>query len=111
MFYGDVQVIWGLSFGVKQGEVVALIDAKGAGKSRNLKTISGRLRPKKRELLFEKQPIHKVEPFHLIEMGIANVPEARRIFVEMTVEENLDMGSVKGEARIDGEKNQGADFC
>ena len=56
--YGDVQVIWGLSFGVKQGEVVALIGANGAGKSTNLKTISGILRPKKGEILFENQPIH-----------------------------------------------------
>lgn len=104
--YGDVQVIWGLSFDVKQGEVVALIGANGAGKSTNLKTISGILRPKKGEILFENQPIHQIEPFHLIEMGIAHVPEARRLFVEMTVEENLDMGSLKGEARKDREKTK-----
>ena len=97
--YGDVQVIWGLSFNVKKGEVVALIGANGAGKSTNLKTISGILRPKNGEILFDNQPIHTVDPFRLIEMGIAHVPEARRLFVEMTVEENLDMGSLKGEAR------------
>jgi len=104
--YGDVQVIWGLSFGVKQGEVVALIGANGAGKSTNLKTISGILRPKKGEIRFENQPIHTIEPFHLIEMGIAHVPEARRLFVEMTVEENLDMGSLKGAARKDRAKTK-----
>jgi branched-chain amino acid transport system ATP-binding protein len=104
--YGDVQVIWGLSFGVKQGEVVALIGANGAGKSTNLKTISGLLRPKQGEIIFENQPIHLIEPFRLIEMGIAHVPEARRLFVEMTVEENLDMGSLKGEARKDREKTK-----
>jgi len=104
--YGDVQVIWGLSFAVKQGEVVALIGANGAGKSTNLKTISGILRPKKGEILFENQPIHQIEPFHLIEMGIAHVPEARRLFVEMTVEENLDMGSLKGSARKDRAKTK-----
>ena len=104
--YGDVQVIWGLSFNVKKGEVVALIGANGAGKSTNLKTISGILRPNKGEILFENQPIHTVEPFHLIEMGIAHVPEARRLFVEMTVEENLDMGSLKGNARKDREKTK-----
>jgi branched-chain amino acid transport system ATP-binding protein len=104
--YGDVQVIWGLSFVVKQGEVVALIGANGAGKSTNLKTISGILRPKKGEILFENQPIHQIEPFHLIEMGIAHVPEARRLFVEMTVEENLDMGSLKGAARKDRAKTK-----
>ena len=104
--YGDVQVIWGLSFNVNKGEVVALIGANGAGKSTNLKTISGILRPNKGEILFENQPIHTVEPFHLIEMGIAHVPEARRLFVEMTVEENLDMGSLKGNARKDREKTK-----
>jgi branched-chain amino acid transport system ATP-binding protein len=97
--YGDVQVIWDLSFTVKQGEVVALIGANGAGKSTTLKTISGILRPRNGEILFKDRVIHTVAPFHLIEMGIAHVPEARRLFVDMTVEENLDMGSLKGDAR------------
>ena len=104
MFYGDVQVIWDLSFEVKQGEVLALIDANGAGKSTTLTTISGILRPMRGKILFDNQPIHTAEPFSLIEMGIAHVPEARHLFVEMTVEENLDMGSLKGEARRDRAK-------
>jgi branched-chain amino acid transport system ATP-binding protein len=99
VFYGDVQVIWDISFDVKQGEIVALIGANGAGKSTTLKTISGILRPRKGEVLFNDIPIHKVEPYRLIELGIAHVPEARRLFVEMSVEENLDMGSLKGEAK------------
>jgi branched-chain amino acid transport system ATP-binding protein len=99
VFYGDVQVIWDVSFEVKRGEVVALIGANGAGKSTVLKTISGILRPKKGEIIFDNMSIHKVEPYRLIEMGIAHCPEARRLFVEMTVEENLDMGSLKGEAK------------
>lgn len=99
VFYGDVQVIWDISFEVKQGEIVALIGANGAGKSTTLKTISGILRPRKGEVLFNDIPIHKVEPYRLIELGIAHVPEARRLFVEMSVEENLDMGSLKGEAK------------
>ena len=99
VFYGDVQVVRDLSFEVKQGEVVALIGANGAGKSTTLKTISGLLRPNSGEVLFQGQPIHAIAPFHLIELGIAHCPEARRLFVEMTVEENLDMGSLKGEAR------------
>jgi branched-chain amino acid transport system ATP-binding protein len=104
--YGDVQVIWDLSFEIKQGEVLALIGANGAGKSTTLKTISGILRPTRGEILFDNRPIHTVEPFRLIEMGIAHVPEARRLFVEMTVEENLDMGSLKGEARKDRAKTK-----
>jgi branched-chain amino acid transport system ATP-binding protein len=99
VFYGDVQVVWDLSFEVKQGEVVALIGANGAGKSTTLKTVSGLLRPNSGEVLFQGQPIHAIAPFHLIELGIAHCPEARRLFVEMTVEENLDMGSLRGEAR------------
>jgi branched-chain amino acid transport system ATP-binding protein len=97
--YGDVQVIWDLSFTVRQGEVVALIGANGAGKSTTLKAISGIIRPKNGEVLFKDQAIHTVAPFRLIEMGIAHVPEARRLFVDMSVEENLDMGSLKGAAR------------
>ncbi len=99
VFYGDVQVLWDVSFEVKQGEVVALIGANGAGKSTTLKTISGLLRPRSGSILFNGTPIHTVEAFKLIEMGIAHCPEARRLFVEMTVEENLDMGSLRGEAK------------
>ena len=103
VFYGDVQVIWDISFEVKQGEIVALIGANGAGKSTTLKTISGILRPRNGEIHFNDIPIHKVEPYRLIELGIAHVPEARRLFVEMSVEENLDMGSLKGEAKKERE--------
>jgi branched-chain amino acid transport system ATP-binding protein len=99
VFYGDVQVLWDLSFEVKEGEVVALIGANGAGKSTTLKTISGLLRPRRGEILLDAAPIHIVAPYRLIEMGIAHCPEARRLFVEMTVEENLDLGSLRGEAK------------
>ena len=99
VYYGDVQVIWDVSFEVKQGEIVALIGANGAGKSTILKTISGILRPRRGEVLFEGKPIYKIDPYRLIELGIVHVPEARRLFVEMTVEENLDMGSLRGSAR------------
>jgi branched-chain amino acid transport system ATP-binding protein len=99
VFYGDVQVLWDVSFEVKQGEVVALIGANGAGKSTTLKTISGLLRPRSGSILFNDVPIHTIAAYKLIELGIAHCPEARRLFVEMTVEENLDMGSLRGEAR------------
>jgi len=99
VFYGDVQVLWNASFTVQQGEVVALIGANGAGKSTSLKTISGLLRPKRGEVLFLDEAIHTVAPYHLIERGLALCPEARRLFPEMTVDENLDMGSLRGEAR------------
>jgi branched-chain amino acid transport system ATP-binding protein len=95
---------------VNRGEIVALIGANGAGKSTILKTISGILRPKKGEILFEDKPIYRVDPYKLIELGIAHVPEARRLFVEMTVEENLDMGSLKGEARKKREETRAMVF-
>ncbi len=106
VFYGDVQVVWNVSFEVKQKEIVALIGANGAGKSTILKTISGILRPRRGEILFEDIPIYKIDPYKLVELGIVHVPEARRLFVEMTVEENLDMGSLKGEARKEREKTK-----
>jgi len=99
VFYGDVQVLWNVSFDVRQGEVAALIGANGAGKSTTLKTVSGLVRPAKGDILFEGKSIRDVKPYNLIEMGIAHVPEARRLFPEMSVEENLDMGSLKGDAR------------
>jgi branched-chain amino acid transport system ATP-binding protein len=106
VFYGDVQVIWDVSFEVKQGEVVALIGANGAGKSTTLKTVSGLLRPRTGEVVFNGTPLTAVEPYRLIEMGMALCPEARRLFTEMTVEENLDMGSLKGEAKLKREETK-----
>jgi len=99
VFHGDIQVIWNVSFRVNQGEIVAMIGANGAGKSTILKAISGILKPKRGEVLFEGKPIYKIDPFKLVELGMVHVPEARRLFVEMTVEENLDMGSLRGDAR------------
>ena len=110
VLYGDVQVIWTVSFEVKAKEIVAMIGANGAGKSTILKTISGILRPKRGEILFEGKPIYRMNPFKLTEMGIAHVPEARRLFVEMSVEENLDMGSLRGQARVQREKTKAMVF-
>ena len=111
VLYGDVQVIWAVSFEVKAKEIIAMIGANGAGKSTILKTISGILRPKRGEIRFEGKPIYKIDPFKLTEMGIAHVPEARRLFVEMTVEENLDMGSLRGKARVQREKTKAMVFA
>jgi branched-chain amino acid transport system ATP-binding protein len=97
--YGDVQVLWDVSFHVREGEVVAIIGANGAGKSTTLRTVSGLVRPSKGEILLDGIPIHTRPAHTLIDLGIAHCPEARRLFVELTVEENLDMGSLKGEAR------------
>ncbi len=106
VFYGDVQVIWDVSFSVKQGEIIALIGANGAGKSTTLKTVSGIVRPTKGEIVFNGETINRIEPYRLIERGLAHCPEARRLFVEMTVEENLDMGSLRGEAKKQRQKTK-----
>lgn len=106
VFYGDLQVIWGVSFHVERAEIVSLIGANGAGKTTLLKTISGLLRPAPGEIHFDGKPIHTLRPYKLIEMGIVHVPEGRRLFVEMTVEENLDMGALKGEAKKQREQTK-----
>ena len=97
--YGDVEVLHDVTFNVEQGEVVALIGANGAGKSTTLKTISGLLRPTKGDILFEGRSICDVAPHNLIGLGIAHVPEGRRLFPGMSVEENLIMGALKGDAK------------
>jgi branched-chain amino acid transport system ATP-binding protein len=106
VYYGDVQVVWDVSFEVKPGEVVALIGANGAGKSTTLKTISGLLYPRKGNIHFNGTSLQTVEPHRRVDLGMAHCPEARRLFVEMTVEENLDMGSLKGEAKLKRNKTK-----
>lgn len=106
VFYGDVQVIRDISFKVNEGEVVALVGANGAGKSTTLKTISGLVKPESGEIVFNEIKLSDVEPYRLIEHGIVHVPEGRRLFVDMSVEENLDMGSLKGAAKAEREKSR-----
>jgi branched-chain amino acid transport system ATP-binding protein len=93
VYYGPIHAIKGISFEVKPGEVVALIGANGAGKSTVLKTISGLLRPKTGSITFEGHDITKLEAHKIVRQGLAHVPEGRRIFLQMTVLENLEMGA------------------
>jgi len=104
--YGDVEVLHDVTFNVEQGEVVALIGANGAGKSTTLKTISGLLRPTKGDILFEGRSICDVAPHNLIGLGIAHVPEGRRLFSGMSIEENLIMGALKGDAKAKREQTR-----
>lgn len=99
VWYGDIQVVYDLSLEVAKGEIVALIGANGAGKSTTLKALSGLLPPRRGQVVYDGKDLAAVEPYRRIEHGIVLIPEARRLFVEMTVEENLDMGSVRGEAK------------
>jgi branched-chain amino acid transport system ATP-binding protein len=99
VFYGDVQVLWDVSLHVRKGEIVALIGANGSGKTTTLATVSSLIRPRKGSIAYEGSPIHTRPPYSLIELGIAHVPEARRLFPEMTVRENLLLGALKGDAK------------
>jgi len=91
--YGKIEALKGISLEVKQGEIVTLIGANGAGKSTTLKTISGQLHPKTGSIEFEGENIGGVRPHLVTSKGIIQVPEGRRIFSRMTVMENLDMGA------------------
>jgi branched-chain amino acid transport system ATP-binding protein len=79
--------------------MVALIGANGAGKSTTLRTISGMLAPRRGQIRYRGRPLAAVAPYRLVELGLVHVPEARRLFVEMTVEENLDLGALRGKPR------------
>lgn len=93
VFYGPIHAIKGISFEVHPGEIVALIGANGAGKSTVLKTISGLLRPKTGNIVFDGHDITKTEAHKIVRNGLAHCPEGRRIFLQMTVMENLEMGA------------------
>ena len=93
VYYGMIQAIKGVSFEVNQGEVIALIGANGAGKTTILHTITGLLAPKAGSVLFEGKDITKIPAHKIVSMGMAHVPEGRRVFAELTVLQNLKMGA------------------
>jgi branched-chain amino acid transport system ATP-binding protein len=93
--YGAITAIKGISFNVREGEIVALLGANGAGKTTTQKTVSGMLRPAAGSISFDGRRIDGIPPHHLIELGICHVPEGRHVFPRMTVEENLVMGAFR----------------
>ncbi len=93
VYYGMIQAIKGISFSVNEGEVIALIGANGAGKTTILHTITGLLSPKKGSVNFEGQDITKIPAHKIVSLGMAHVPEGRRVFAELSVYENLKMGA------------------
>jgi branched-chain amino acid transport system ATP-binding protein len=99
VFYGDLQVLWDVSFEVREKEILVLVGANGAGKSTTLKTISGLLKPRKGSVEFDGVRLDRLSPDRVIGQGVVHVPEARRLFREMSVEENLIMGSLSPEAK------------
>ena len=93
VYYGAIHAIKGISLAVEEGEIVTLIGANGAGKSTTLRTISGLLKPKTGEINFLKKNIAGMPAHKIVREGISQVPEGRRIFAEMTVLENLELGA------------------
>ena len=93
VYYGAIHAIKGISFEVNEGEIVTLIGANGAGKSTTLNTVSGLLRSKTGSIHFLGEDIGKVPAHKLVDKGLSQVPEGRRVFQQMTVQENLEMGA------------------
>ena len=93
VYYGPIHAVKGVSFDVNEGEIVTLIGANGAGKSTTLKTLSGLMRSRGGSIEFMGKSISTTPPHKIVQLGIAHVPEGRRIFTRMSVEENLDMGA------------------
>jgi branched-chain amino acid transport system ATP-binding protein len=93
VYYGNIQALKGVSLTINQGEIVTLIGANGAGKSTILKTISGLLKPKQGDITFEGESISGKVAQAIVKKGISHVPEGRRVFANMSVEENLELGA------------------
>jgi branched-chain amino acid transport system ATP-binding protein len=99
VYYGDIQVLWDVSLRLRERELVSVLGPNGAGKTTTLKTICGLLRPKSGSIKFLEREIHGLTPEKIVELGITLIPEGRRLFPQMSVEENLLMGAYIKRAR------------
>ncbi len=93
VYYGVIQALKGISFEVNEGEIIALIGANGAGKTTTLHTITGLIKPKSGSVIFEGKDITKMPAHRIVGLGMAHVPEGRRVFSQLTVYQNLSMGA------------------
>jgi branched-chain amino acid transport system ATP-binding protein len=103
--YGDLRVLWDVDLEVRAGEIVTVVGSNGAGKSTTLKNVSRLVKPDSGSLTFDGQDLTRLEPHQVVERGVIQVPEGRHIFPEMTVTENLRMGSFVKSTRRDRERN------
>lgn len=94
VYYGQIQVLWNISFYIHKGEIVSIIGSNGAGKTTLLKTIAGLLHPKSGKILYEDKEIHNLNPYIIAKLGISLVPEGRELFYELSVEDNLLLGII-----------------
>lgn len=109
VYYGAIQALDGVSLTVNQGEIVCMIGANGAGKSTTIRTISGLVRPRSGEVTFEGKSLHRLPPHEILTLGVGQSPEGRRVFANMSVRENLELGAFtrdkfKVEKRADMDK-------
>lgn len=109
VYYGAIRALDGISLEVQQGEIVCMIGANGAGKSTTIRSISGLVRPRGGDIMFEGKPLHRLPPHQIVTLGVGQSPEGRRVFANMTVRENLELGaytrdSQRQEKREDMEK-------
>jgi branched-chain amino acid transport system ATP-binding protein len=103
--YGDLQILWDLSFEVSDGQIVSLIGSNGAGKTTTLKTIAGLIRPVSGTISFDETTLNRIPIERIVEKGVVYVPQGREIFPDMTVLENLQMGSYTRRARQNHSEN------
>jgi branched-chain amino acid transport system ATP-binding protein len=109
VYYGAIRALEGISLEVQQGEIVTMIGANGAGKSTTSRSSSGLVRPREGAILFEGQPLHRLPPHQIVKLGVGQSPEGRRVFANMTVRENIELGAFtrdrhKAEVRSDMER-------
>ena len=105
LFYGEIQALWDLSFEIKEGQIAALLGANAAGKSSTINAISGIEKVSSGEITFFGKEIHKMSPHEIVEEGIIQVPEGRKLFNYMPIQENLELGSYSKRAKKDFKKN------
>ncbi|HSB67835.1 MAG TPA: ABC transporter ATP-binding protein [Candidatus Methylomirabilis sp.] len=98
-FYGDLQALHDVTFGVREGEIVSVLGSNGAGKTTSLMTISGVIRPRRGQVEFDGQRIDGLKPSTIVDRGLVHVPEGRQLFPSMSVEENLVMGACSRRAK------------
>ena len=109
VYYGAIRALDSISLEVNEGEIVTMIGADGAGKSTTIRTISGLVRPRSGEVMFEGKPLHHLPPHEIVTLGIGQSPEGRRVFANMTVRDNLELGAytrhrLKAQVREDMER-------
>lgn len=103
--YGELQILWGASIALEQGQLTTLVGSNGAGKTTLLRTIVGQLKPWRGKVTFEGKDVSRLPPYAKAEMGLIMVPEGRQLFTDMTVRENLEMGSTPKRGRVRAAQN------